>query len=201
MNIHSMIPLGFGLPLLLWTMPALAQTTQDTNSTWQLHSQAHGAYMMESSSSSGFKGAGGSAMFFDATAQNGESPWGFGLRTIGSGARAVDDGRQFYRLGTGPLVNWELSPHWLLHASMGFYRESVFDPAGAPLNSFQGQFFMTGWNRRVPLRRRVELLWGGFIVTQSRSLGDTALNMHKGRTSVYRRSVSQGLEIALRIAL
>lgn len=201
MNIHFMIRLGFGLPLLFWTMPALTQSAQNNSSTWQLHSQAHGAYMMESSSSTGFKGSGGSAMFFDATALNGDSPWGIGLRTIASGARAVDDGRQFYRLGTGPLINWELSPHWLFHGSLGIYRESVFDGTGTPLDSFQGQYFMTGWNRRVPLRRRVELLWGGFIVMQSRSLGDTTLNMHKGGTSEHRRSVSQGLEIALRIAL
>lgn len=199
----------FRLVVLFYTLSVTAQLRGSDNlhtdsPQWNILSQTHGAYAVESQSSTGFKKAGGSALIFDATAQHPSQNWEIGLRTYASGAQSQTQPQSFYRLAVGPLLNLLITPVWMIHVSMGIFRESAYLPGDEPIYGAQGQFLMLGWNRRVPIMRDVEFIWGGFASFNQGSATATPLALQKGLGSSIasrQNSVSQGIEIALRTTL
>lgn len=123
-------------------------------------STAHVGYAVESSSSTGFRNAGGSLLMFDLTWKS-QVSFDLGLRTVGTGASA--DGAQFYRMGAGPMARWRVMDKLAIVAAGFAFQESGTTDERSEVYGSRGHGAMFGWEKRHRLGTRVEIAWGGFL--------------------------------------
>lgn len=173
----------FALLALLAT-PAHAQWSTATHFGYALHQDA----------ATEFENAGGTVLFLDV----GRTLWknvDIGLRTAAQGA--AQGGREYYRLGAGPMVSVAIGDSWAIHAAALRYRESGIEE-GEDLYRSSGTSLQLGWQRRLKLAENADFAWGGYVAQAkgvlSPAAGSQALvGSHTG--------MDRGLTMALRLRL
>ncbi len=120
----------------------------------------HFGLNVEDGSSTGYEKVAGSMFFLDVVRGIGDD-FEVGLRTIGQGGKT--DGRQFNRLGAGPLVSWNINESWRLQAAVGAFDETGQGADGAEEYRSKGRSEFLGWNRRFAFGKKVEFGYGGFL--------------------------------------
>lgn len=175
------------LTSLLLVRPAFA--TQWATST-------HIAYGLNRESSTGFEKIGGSMTYIDVSHTLG-SRFDIGVRTLAQGAKSAS--REFYRLGSGPVIGWLPHRDWRLEVGMTAFRESGLTPDGEKIYRSQGKSWSLGWERRRQLYPKVQWTYGGLIFAHR---GQIAPVSTAARTSAYlSEQRNDGLVQALQIAL
>ena len=176
---------------------------QRVRSAGQIYSTAHVGYAMESSSSTGFRNAGGSMMIFDVT-RSLDRRLDFGLRTAGAGAEA--GGAKFYRMGAGPMIRAVLSERFaLVAAGLRFQETGMAADDEERAYGSSGNALMISWERTHRIARRIDISWGGFVSQHWGGFQPSsgAAVVSQGRFSSVNRNVgmTRGIEFALRTAL
>src|SRR5690606_30635299 len=113
-----------------------------TTAQAQWRSAAHMGFAVDSSQT-GFNKVGGSTVFLDVE-RSLDSFWALGLRTIAGGGH--QDGADFYRLITGPLLSLAPTKSWLFQLSAGIYSESAKADSDEGYHA-RGHAVQLGWSR------------------------------------------------------
>lgn len=161
----------------------------------------HVGMSVEDGSSTGYHKVAGSMFFLDLARAVG-SDLELGLRTIGQGGR--DAGRQFARLGAGPLLTWNISKSWRLQAAISAFDESGKDAQGLEEYRSRGHSEFVGWGRRFAIGRKVELGYGGFLARYQGSLRQSDTSTTAAATSLTateNRGFGHGIAASLKIQL
>ncbi len=123
-------------------------------------SSTHLGFAMLDSSTQHRGPASGSVLFLDLKYQTDETLT-LGLRTLGLGGRTPMG--HYYRLASGPMIQFAASANWTLDLTAAWFRESgVADRSSLDYRS-SGWAYVAGWRRLIHQGSRVELSWGGFI--------------------------------------
>lgn len=167
-------------------------------SNWE--TAAHLGFAIADQSSTGFRHVGGSLVCLD-TARAVYRNLSVGLRTVAAGGHG-EAGRQFYRLGAGPLLVWHLPDGWVVSGNISRFDESGLTGDAQRQYSSAGTEVGLGWERSWRITPRVETAWGGFVMAHQG--GITAMNTSGNwlaATVDTNQGLSHGLEVALRIWL
>ena len=195
------------------TMTAVAVATPATAGTSELaqmvkpwSTSTHIGYATNDQSTTGFRQAGGSVVLLDISRPV-NSHLDIGLRSIAAGAE--DLSHQFYRLGAGPLVSYNINQNWSLQGSIAFFNEAGIGLQGQKSYRSHGQQLLLGWERSWRISRRIELAGGSFATyhhgTISPLSNGRASGLGVGATAIIdtkiNRGISHGAELALRLRL
>jgi hypothetical protein len=177
--------------------PAQGQTLSDWTTA------THFGYAVNKESSTGFKNVGGSLFFLDLLQDVGDS-MELGMRTIAQGGE--DSSSEYYRMGVGPMISWQLAGSWRAQFSLSFFNETASDADSEKAYQSRGKTYQLGWERHRTLMKNVELAWGGFYMMHEGSVNLTERAASTKASSRFanistNRGTSQGVELALRFKL
>lgn len=156
---------------------------------------------VEDGSTTGYEKVAGSMFFLDV-GRGIAADLELGLRTIGQGGRV--DGRQFSRLGAGPLLTWNINKSWRLQAAACAFDESGRGADGTEEYRSKGRSEFLGWGRRFAFGKKVEFGYGGFLMRHQGSLRHsdtsaprTAARIDASRNAGFGHGIAGSLKIQL----
>lgn len=156
---------------------------------------------VEDGSTTGYGKVAGSTFFLDVGREIAED-LEIGLRTIGQGGKA--DGREFGRLGAGPILTWNINNTWRLQTAVCGFDETGRNAAGDEEYRSKGHSEFLGWGRRFTFGKKVELGYGGFLTRYQGNLkqSDTsapaaATNLSAGGNRGFGHGIAASLKIQL----
>ena len=120
---------------------------------------AHLAYAIEDRSQDEFERDAGSAILMDILYRL-DPETRVGMRTTANGGS--QQGTDYYRLGAGPMVSFDLDAVWSADLAFGLFRESGVADGESSYTSW-GQSIQVGWERKVRFGKTLALGWGGFV--------------------------------------
>ena len=197
---------GLTMTVLAVATPAKAGTSELAQMVKPWSTSTHIGYATNDQSSTGFRKAGGSVVLLDVSRPI-NSRIDIGLRSMASGAE--DPSHQFYRLGAGPLVSYNINQNWALQGAIAFFNEAGIGLQGQKSYQSRGQEVLLGWERIWRISRRVELAGGSFATyhqgTMSPLVSGRTSGPAVGATAIIdariNRGISHGAELALRLRL
>lgn len=161
----------------------------------------HFGMSVEDGSSTGYHKIAGSMFFLDLGHEIVDDVE-LGLRTSGQGGKA--DGREFGRLGAGPLVTWNINKTWRLQAALCAFDESGRGASGDQEYRSKGHSEFFGWGRRFNFGKKVELGYGGFLSRYQGSLKQSDTSATAAATNLSateNRGFGHGIAASLKIQL
>ena len=197
---------GLTMTVLAVTTSAKAATSELAQMVKPWSTSTHIGYATNDQSTTGFRQAGGSVVLLDVSRPV-NSQVDIGLRSIASGAE--DPSHQFYRLGAGPLVSYNINQNWALQGSIAFFNEAGIGLQGQKSYQSRGQEVLVGWERIWRICRRIELAGGSFATYHQGSISPLSESktsgLAVGATAIIDakiiRGISHGAELALRLRL
>lgn len=170
----------------------------DALSAWS--TSTHMAYAVNRQSSTGFEKIGGSMTYIDIS--HSLSPqFDLGLRTLAQGGKTTS--REFYRLGSGPVIGWLPHRDWRLEVGMTSFRESGLSPDGEKIYQSRGNSWSFGWERRRQLYPKVMWTYGGIMMAHKGRLAPIEVTNKQPPFQSGQRNdgLVQALQIALHVQL
>ncbi|MCX6105740.1 MAG: hypothetical protein NTY08_07930 [Proteobacteria bacterium] len=197
---------GLTMTVLAVATAAKADTSELAQMVKPWSTSTHIGYATNDQSSTGFRQAGGSVVLLDVSRPI-NSHIDIGLRSIASGAE--DPSHQFYRLGAGPLVSYNINQNWAVQGAIAFFNEAGVGLQGQKSYQSRGQEVLLGWERIWRISRRIELAGGSFATyhhgTMSALAESRTSGLAAGATAIIdakiNRGISHGAELALRLRL
>ncbi len=165
-----------------------------------LYSAAHFGFANEDRSSTGFKNTSGSMSFLDV-AYKLNPELNLGMRTLMQGGQQHDF--SYYRMGSGPMISWQPSTKWLVHASYTLFNETALDETGEKAYGSKGRSMMLGWEKAKKLARSVEIVYGSFFIQHEGEINLASAISQSSRSRFanveHNSGLTHGVEIALRM--
>ena len=160
---------------------------------------SHLGFAVVDQSTTGFDRSMGSLVFLDIEKVIAPK-LALGFRTIAQGAKLGE--RAFYRLGTGPLLSYRVTDHWVIQAAATRFDETGVGEEDARQYRSKGSSTQLGWERIFHFGPRVEFAWGGFVIAHQGDLDvEPAAVGQTGLSSSHNSGLGHGVEAALRVDL
>jgi hypothetical protein len=168
-------------------------------------SAAHFGAAIESHSSTGFQNTLGSTVFFDLLRGTNETI-DYGIRTMATGARQSD--KEFYRLLTGPVVQFAMDDVWLAQFTTAYFQESSSQKSQDINYQSRGYSLVFGVEKIWYKGSRIEVTSGGFwgvhrgnLRYHGKDLIGTVAPLAGYANATQNQGQTRGIEISLRTQL
>ncbi len=193
----TIIIAGFMVDILMCA-PLYAETTSKYP---PIHTATHLGFATQHENSLGLNKHAGSTLFLDATTPI-HGHLALGLRTAGMGSAGKTE--SFYRMTTGPLIQFRITENWALELALMRFSESGTLVMGRDYTS-RGNALMLGWERLSKMNEQLFFIWGGFW---QKHLGTVAFHTPTGthlndivNQPTINSGDTRGIKIALRVLL